>query len=123
MVASEPQEIMEVKMSLAQITQHINSQYAEMEERLVQEWQQPQSGIVEPIIIMEAERQQTPTHLYVIWSEWSNISMRDRSKMILKSYERVEGRCFAHNVTVAMGLTPEEAQQMGIKYAPLDAAA
>jgi hypothetical protein len=107
-------------MSFAQITRNINSRYVEMEERLVHEWQHPQKGVVEPIIIMEADRQQTPTHLYVIWSEWSDLSMRDRSKIILNAYERAQGRNIALNITVAMGLTPEDAQRMGIEYAPFD---
>ncbi|MBV9852366.1 MAG: hypothetical protein JO250_22100 [Armatimonadetes bacterium] len=110
-------------MSFAQITRNLNPRYVELEEKLVQEWQHPQNGIAEPVIIMEAERQQAPTHLYVIWSEWKDMSMRDRSKLILNAYERAEGRNFALNVAVALGLTPEEARKQGIEYAPVDAAA
>ena len=110
-------------MSFAQITRNQNPRYAALEERLVQEWQHPQNGIAEPVIVMEAERQQAPTHLYVIWSEWADLSMRDRSKLILNAYERVQGRNFALNVIVALGLTPEEAKKQGIEYAPLDTAA
>ncbi len=39
-------------------------------QRLVEEIQNPQPGAAEPIIILESQGQQTPTHLYVIWSEW-----------------------------------------------------
>ncbi len=110
-------------MSFAQITRNQNPRYSELEERLVREWQHPQEGIAEPIIIAEAERQQVPTHLYVIWREWADMSLRDRSKLILKAYERVQGANFALNVTVALGLTPEEAERQGIVYVPQDVAA
>ena len=110
-------------MPFAQITRNSNPRYSEMEEKLVQEWQHPQTEGAEPIIILEAERQMTSTHVYVIWREWNDMSMRDRSKIILNAYEKVAGRNLSLNVTVAMGLTPEEAQRMGIEYAPLDTAA
>jgi hypothetical protein len=109
-------------MSFAQITRNQNPRYVALEEKLVREGQQPQTGVAEPVIIMEAERQQAPTHLYVIWREWANMSLRDRSKLILNAYEKVQGANFALNVTVALGLTPEEAELQGIEYVARDAA-
>lgn len=107
-------------MSFAQLTRPVGSNHGEMESRLVQEWSHPQNDSSEPVIIEESERQQVPSHLYVIWSEWRPLSQYERSKIILNAYEQVRGRSFALNVSVAMGLTPEEAQRMGIEYAPLE---
>lgn len=110
-------------MSFAQLTRPVGSNYAERGDRLAQEWAHPQNDSSEPVIIEESEHQQVPSHLYVIWSEWRPLSQCERSKAIVNAYEQVRGRAFALNVSVAMGPTPEEAQRMGIEYAPLDNAA
>ena len=60
--------------------------------------------------------QQAPTHLYVIWNEWGHLSQRRRSEMVMEIYEEVRGRAAALNVTYAMGLTPDEAKNLGIRY-------
>ncbi len=110
-------------MSYARIVHNISPLHHDLLRRLTKEWRDPQEGIKEPIIIEESERQQAPTHLYVIWNEWSSLSQNDRSEIILDAYEQAKGRNFALNVTVAMGLTSQEAQRMGIEYAPLETAA
>ncbi len=102
-------------MSFAQLTRPVGSNQTELESRLVQEWSHPQNGSSEPVIIEESEIRQVPSHLYVIWDEWRLLSQYERSKIILNVYEQVRGRNFALNVSVAMGLTPEEAQRMGIE--------
>ena len=93
--------------------------YEQLLDRLKSEWGQPDPSVAEPIIIETVDRlrpQQVPTHLYVIWSEWEDLPSRRRSEMIMDAYESVKGRTWALNVTLAMGLTPEEAQRLGIRY-------
>ncbi len=86
---------------------------------LQQEWQSPNPAAVEPVIIETSDvlrPQQTPTHLYVIWNAWHDLTPRRRSEMIMDAYIAVRGRAYALNVTLAMGLTPEDADNLGIKY-------
>jgi hypothetical protein len=83
--------------------------------RLVAEWQNP-SGAQQPIIIEETASQNLPVHLYVLWDDWAPIGSIERSEVIMDAYEQIHGRGGAVNVTVAMGLTPVEADRLGIRY-------
>ena len=85
-------------------------------ERLLEEWRAPQAGNGEPLIIEEAPRRgERPNHLYVVWSEWGDLTPIERSKMILQAYEKYKGRDLANSVTLAMGLTPDEARRLNIE--------
>lgn len=89
----------------------------QLAERLLEEWRAPQAGEGEPLIIEEAPRRdERPNHLYVVWSEWSDLTPIERSKMILQAYEKYKGRDIANSVTLAMGLTPNEARLMKIDF-------
>ena len=110
-------------MPFAQITQHPDPKLSGLEDFLAEEWTHPQRGNAEPIIIEERERRQAPENLYAIWSQWAEVSQYARTKIILNADQQVRGRSFALNVIDAMGSTAEEADQAGIAYAPLEAAA
>ena len=84
--------------------------------RLVDEWRQPDPKATQPIIVEESAGQSQPTHLYVIWDDWAPLGSIERSEVIMDAYEQVCGRPGAVNVTVAMGLTPAEADRLGIRY-------
>ena len=84
--------------------------------RLVAEWQQPAPGAQQPIIIEESAGQNVPVHLYVIWDDWAPLGSIERSEVIMDAYEQLHGRGSAVNVTIAMGLTPLEADRLGIRY-------
>src|SRR3954470_2320518 len=85
-------------------------------DKLVAEWRQPTSGADQPIIIEETASQNLPVHLYVIWDDWAPLGSIERSEVIMDAYEQLHGRGGAVNVTVAMGLTPMEADRLGIQY-------
>lgn len=86
-------------------------------ERLLQEWRAQQSGDGEPLIIEEAPRSgDRPNHLYVVWSEWADLTPMERSRLIMQAYEKFKGRDIANSVTLAMGLVPDEARRMGIEF-------
>ncbi len=110
-------------MSYAQRVYPKTSLYEDFIQRLAEEIRNPQGGNTEPLIILEAQGQQTTTHLYVIWSEWAQLTQLERSEIALEAYGNVHGARGAINLRVALGLTPEEAQRMGIEYAPLETAA
>ncbi len=85
--------------------------------RLLAEWRSPQvSEDAEPVIIEERPgNYDRVNHLYVVWSDWEDLSPLERSKLILQAYEQYRGNDLAASITLAMGLTPAEARQMGIE--------
>ena len=109
-------------MSYAQRVYPKNPIYESFTHRLEEEIRHPQKGITEPIIVMESQGQQVPNHLYIIWSEWGELTQLERSEIALEAYGQAKGRGVASNLRVALGLTPDEAKRMGIEYAPLEAA-
>ena len=104
-------------MALAQRVQNQEtSKYELLLARLLNEWRSPQEGNAEPIIIEEAPSAGArANHLYVVWSEWAALTPIERSKAILQAYEAYRGRDLSQSVTLAMGLTPQEASNMGLQ--------
>lgn len=90
---------------------------AQLAEILEAEWQNPQNA--EPLIIEERPREEAPpNHIYVVWQEWSDLTPLERSRVIFAAYAQVlglENEPFLQEVTLAMGLTPEEARAMKIE--------
>lgn len=85
-------------------------------ERLLQEWRAQLVGEGEPLIIEEApHRGDRPNHLYVVWSEWADLTPIERSRLIMQAYSQYRGPDLANSVTLAMGLTPDEARHMNIE--------
>lgn len=87
----------------------------ELTRMLIQEWQHPKDT-GQPTIIIEGQEGQ-PQHIYVIWDEWANLNQADRSEIIMDVIEHLAGDSRIRDislVTVAMGLTSEEAERMGI---------
>lgn len=68
----------------------------------------------EPDIIIDRANPST-THLYVIWSKWGDLEQMVRSRIILDAFTEVRGEEEAIDVTVSMGLTPSEADRLGVK--------
>jgi hypothetical protein len=83
---------------------------------LMREWTRPkQTG--QPVIVLEGEENE-PQHIYVVWDEWEGLDQKDRSEIIMDVAEHLSGDKALPDlslVTVAMGLTTEEAERMGIK--------
>ncbi len=92
-------------------------QYEDLLARLLQEWRSPQaSENAEPLIIEERPgNHDRVNHLYVVWSEWGELTPMERSKIVLQAYTQFKGQDLANSVTLAMGLTPDEAEKIGIK--------
>lgn len=87
-----------------------------LRDRLMQEWRQPEPAAQQPIILEESTGAGQPVHVYVIWDDWMPLGSIERSEAIMDAYEEVRGRPQSANVTVAMGLTPTEADRLGIRY-------
>jgi hypothetical protein len=69
-----------------------------------------------PEIIIDCPNPFT-THLYVIWEKWKGLEQIVRSRIILDAYTETEGDKEATKVTIAMGLTQDEADRLGIRPA------
>jgi|SRR5687768_5476195 hypothetical protein len=82
--------------------------------KLVQEWKAKNSKASQPVILEDAGRSNQPFRVYVVWDDWEDLTGIERSEIIMDAYEEVYGKTKAVNVTVAMGLTTEEAQRLGI---------
>jgi hypothetical protein len=87
-----------------------------LRDRLVDEWRHPDPAAQQPVIVEESGGAGQPIHVYVIWDDWSPIGTIERSEVIMDAYEAVHGTAQSTNVTVAMGLTPAEADRLGIRY-------
>jgi len=102
------------------------SQHADLKLRLVEEWTNPQEVEGNPVIIEEqsatawlpqgATPGSEPVRLYVVWDSWAGMDQLERSSIILDAYEVTHGAGAAANVTLALGLTTDEATRLGIDY-------
>jgi len=88
----------------------------ELTRLLHNEWTKPKkSG--QPLIIVEGNKREA-LHIYVIWDKWGELNQTERSEIIMDVVDNLPGadRLAADSpVTVAMGLTTEEAKRMGIE--------
>ena len=88
----------------------------ELARLLHNEWTRPnKSG--QPLIIVEGKKSE-PLHIYVIWDRWRKLTQTERSEIITDVADNLTGshRLPADSpITVAMGLTTDEARRMGIK--------
>jgi hypothetical protein len=85
---------------------------------LTDEWKRPKKK-GQPIIVLEGGKGQ-PLHIYVIWDKWQGLDQQARSEIIMDVVENLSGDDLIPDlslVTVAMGLTAEEANRMGIDAA------
>lgn len=85
----------------------------DLKKRLIDEWRSVGSQEPRPTIIQEEDEQGIVVHVYVVWDDWGELDQQARSELITEAYWEV------HDVaglalTVAMGLTSEEARRMGV---------
>ena len=82
-------------------------------------YDEPDQQYHQPLISVDQPGNRT--HLLVIWDVWSSISQLERSALIMDAYKAAYGETAALNVSVAMGLTQDEAAQLGIGFVPAEA--
>jgi len=54
------------------------------------------------------------THWYVVWDQFAHVDNEERSRLILTAVREVLGDREALKTTIAMGLTPDEAAELGL---------
>ena len=87
-----------------------------MQERLTQEFEHPSQDYIPPFI--NIERPGERVHLLVVWDDWRSFSQQERSVVIMDAYRAAEGAEAASLVSVAMGLTQQEAERLGFDLEP-----
>lgn len=80
------------------------------------------SANLQPLILEEHIPATGSRHVRVIWDRWKGIDDEQRSEAITEAYARNEGTEAAANITIAEGVTPQEALALGwlpFKVVPL----
>jgi hypothetical protein len=85
-------------------------------DQLSQEWSHPDNAAAEPVILEESHTRGGTTHVFVVWSAWGSIGREMRGEIIMDAAEKVKSQADVLKITVAMGLTPDEADRFGIQW-------
>lgn len=88
------------------------AQYDELVRELAAEWAQSRGS--EPVIYEERDRQGKLMHVYVVWSRWHDIDRAQRSEIIMDAAQKRLPESEWLNITIAMGLEPDEARHLGL---------
>lgn len=81
--------------------------------RLAQEFRTAGESLM-PLILEDHLPVTKSRHVHVIWDAWSGIPDEDRATIIVDAYAKAEGEPAASEVTVADGVTPQEALALGL---------
>lgn len=65
-------------------------------------------------LVYEQEYSTRKSRVTVIWDEWADVSLEERSAVILKAYETAEGAGAREKIALASGLTVPEATAAGL---------
>jgi hypothetical protein len=89
-----------------------------LRDKLIAEWNHPTEGDTsKPQIFQKGGgRSRDPIHLYVIWEDWADIPASQRSEIVMDAAEAVMDKATLMQVTVAFGLTQQEADRLGLKF-------
>lgn len=102
-------------MPLKNITSSRPPEAEQLLAALVAEWREPkETG--QPVILLEEKSPGGSVHVIVVWDQWGELTQQERSEVVMDACEEVQGADTALAVTVAMGLTPTEADRMHISY-------
>jgi hypothetical protein len=99
------------------IVRTLSNEASTLRDQLVQEWREPDPARVEPFIVEEQDSRTGTLRLYVFWRAWAGLPQRERSEVIMDAFEQARGPAPEVRVTLAMGLTPDEAERLGMRPA------
>jgi len=85
-------------------------------DQLVKEWRSQNSKAKEPVILEEPNRKGEIEHIYVVWSDWAHLDRAARGEIIMDAAEKVKKLPDVMKITIAMGLTPDEADRYGLDW-------
>jgi hypothetical protein len=102
-------------MPVRQMNTARSLEYDALVQKLVAEWKSGNSLNPQPVILEERDRRSSLVHVYVIWDEWAAVDRVMRSEIIMDAAEKHLPANEVDNITIAMGLTADEAKRMGIQ--------
>lgn len=74
----------------------------------------PEGAPEAPYIVIEEIPNSGNLHVTVVWDRWQGIDPEERGRVILEAYGEAKGEADMHRITMAMGVTREEAQRLNI---------
>lgn len=87
-----------------------------MERLIAKEWKNPRSRAAQPIILEEKGGAPHTLHVYVICDDWHGLGTAERAQAIANAFETAFAGNRTEYITLALGLTPLEAERLGIRY-------
>lgn len=103
-------------MPVRQLRPPKSADHESLVQALAAEWRQPDPDAKEPVILEEFDNGGNLLHVYVVWSRWEDMDRLQRGEIIMDAVEARYGQSDALNVTIALGLTPHEADQMNLAW-------
>ena len=103
-------------MPLRQYNPVHSKDYGRLVSRLSDEWSTPDDTASEPVIIEESNSRQDVTRVFVVWSDWADLDRVKRGEIIMDAAEKVKPVPDVLKITIAMGLTPDEADRFGLQW-------
>ena len=111
-----PFNMKEVSMPLRLMNPSRSVDHDSLVKQLSAEWAHPDNTAAEPVILEEPHSRGGTTHVYVVWSAWASLGREIRGEIIMDAAEKVKSEPDLLKITVAMGLTPDEADRFGIQW-------
>ncbi len=81
-------------------------------QRLADELSSP-GDQTQPLIIERHIRGTRSRHIWVIWDRWRDLNGEERTAVIADAYAKAEGFDAADDISIALGVLPEEAVALG----------
>jgi hypothetical protein len=69
---------------------------------------------VQPLILEEHVMATNSRHVHVVWDRWKDIPDEERAAIIVEAYRQADLEDAASEITIAAGVTPEEAVLLGV---------
>jgi len=66
-----------------------------------------------PTIYEDEQRFTDSLHVTVVWNAWTSVPIDDRGAIILDAYHEAGFEDEMRRITVALGVTPKEAEKLG----------
>lgn len=103
-------------MPVRQLRPRQSPNHQKLLQQIIAEWQNPNSSSSQPVILEEFDSSGLLVPGFVVWDEWLHIDRVERGEIVMEAAEKKYGNAASGSVTVAMGLTATEADQMGIDW-------
>src|SRR5687767_2855226 len=84
-------------------------------ERVLREQNPSPQTSDEPCVIWEENRYLNRINVTVVWDRWEGVDPEARGRIIIDAVEKAKGQPTSSRVTLALGVTKEQAQRMGIR--------